>query len=176
VRNGPEKWANLFQIYDESGVGHSRIVKRLSHNSMLPGLPSNHYFGQPFSRSKAQSKGASDGGWIFGGKRRYHLSAVVPAARVRASRKTKAQTLPVWALRFGFVRIISPDITRKPSKEKLLRSRPRHSSVCVHQHKPFLAQWFATHVGGRNKCHLGECVLLDSDKRNWSKLSVVKLS
>jgi len=47
------------------------------------------YFGQPFSRSKAQSKSASSGGWEFGGKRRYHLSAVMPAARIRAAERTK---------------------------------------------------------------------------------------
>jgi hypothetical protein len=50
------------------------------------------------------------------------LQATEGAVRIPGIRKNEAPALPGEGFQFGFAWIISPDKTRRPSKEKLLRA------------------------------------------------------
>lgn len=94
----------------------------------------------------------------------------------QGSERRKPPPCRAVALRFGSARIITSEHNPQTSKDKLLGPRTRHSSACVPQHNPSIAQRSATRIGGWISVTWVRRVLIGADKQGWSNAPAVKLS
>lgn len=107
--------------------------------------------------------------------RRHALLSGQVAARILTIRKTKAPTGKSGLSDLVVQGSSHPNTTRRPARISCFGPRIRHSSACVPQHKPSLAQRSATRIGGWMSVTWIRRVLRGDDKRDWSESPVVKL-
>ena len=107
---------------------------------------------------------------------RHALPADDGAARIHGIRKNEATALQGDGFQFGFAGSTNPYKTRRPARKSCFGPRTRHSSACVPQNNPSIAQRSATHASGRKSVTWACCVLIGEYKQGWSYAPAVKLS